>query len=72
MSPCPKIDCTTGRKTTLTLTRVNIWLRREAIREAETRDDDFALGIFEALPEDGKRFTTADLDSLNLYLWNSL
>lgn len=72
MSSAPKIDCTTERKITLTLARVNVWLRHEAIQESISRNNTLAEQQFRALPIDGKKYTPADLDALNLYLWDTL
>lgn len=70
LSPAPKIDCTSDRKTGNTLKRVEEWLVLNAVVEAEAKRDSFNGRMFGAM-KPGK-LSQSDRDHLNIYLFGEL
>lgn len=60
LSPVPKIDVSTERRTTLSLQRLDAWLLREALQEAHNNDYLTLL-----LPIEGSRLSEADRQLCN-------
>ena len=69
LTPFPYVDCTTDRRCSNTIKRVDEWLRSNAIAEAISRNDDFAGLQFECAT---KHLTVADRDGMNLYLFGEI
>lgn len=67
-TPYPKINVSNNQKAGNSLKKGNQWLIDNAILEAKARNDDFNLMIFEGY--DAKNLSPADIDSLNLYLFD--
>lgn len=57
-----------GKRESLNMSRLNTWLKEEALAEAGFRNDRFNQVQWSAL--DIKNFTPADYDAVNLYLFN--
>lgn len=67
LTPVPRIDMTTDRKSKASLKRLDEWLCEEARQEASFRHDSFNGPMFCALnPE---KLSQADRDCVNLYLF---
>lgn len=67
LTPFPRVDATTDRKTNAAIKRVDAWLRQNAIDEAKARGDMFNLRQFEA--ENPASMPPATKDGMSLYLF---
>ncbi len=70
MAPFPKVSTETNRKAANTTRRVDVWLASEAIKEAESRGDEFAALQFKGI--DPKKMSQADRDSAHDYVLGDL
>lgn len=67
-TPFPRVDCSTGRRVTLSLARATAWLVDNAQAEAEARGDAFNGLLFKAM--DRLRTSQADRDAAEHYLFD--
>ncbi len=81
-SPVPKVDWSTAGKIVNSLKRVDRWMVKEAIIEAEQRGDEFNLMMFQVISEQVEKkrgrpkwgqstsaLSQSDLDHLHDYLF---
>jgi len=63
MSPAPRIDCTSDRKTLNTLKRVREWMKQEALLECRALKQYFAEQIINCI--NVLNISQSDIDTLN-------
>jgi len=67
----PNIRVTTPRIATKDCKAADIWLRNEAINEAETKNDNWNLFQFKCTNKDS-HLTTADRELMHVYLFGDV
>lgn len=68
MSPVPKVDATSDRKTQNTMRRVDQWMHNEAVAEASATGNEYLGTLLDAM--NPKRLSQSDRDSLNDILYS--
>ena len=68
LSPKPRVDLTTERKSQNSVRRIHAWVRREALLETRHRGDRWAELLIEAT--DPKNLSAADIEHFNTVLFD--